>query len=1022
MINDIFKKRCDISMNTEAIFRKAANWGELNTQLAASSPQDKGDCFEILTKYFLQLHPNYITKLSKVWLLKEVPAKIHKHLNLPGPDEGIDLIAETKEGEYWAIQCKYKTDENKSLTRKELSTFTDLAFNICRGISLCLICTTADRFSYKLKRYGERLTFCAGDIWRGLDKEFFQRLHCFIDGKLSLPKPLTPRPHQERAIANAYRHFVKEGNRRGKLIMPCGTGKSLAAYWIAEKLNAQKILVAVPSLALIRQTLEVWTRESLAHHKEVNWICVCSDTSVGDISKEDIAVLVQDLGVEVHTDPNAIADWLRLKKSGLTIVFTTYQSGKAVSEASRKAGINFDIGIMDEAHKTVGQRGGLFSYLLEDKNIVIKNRVFMTATERRYAGQSEHILSMDDPEQFGDTFELLTFKEALNCKPPILSDYKIVTMAISRSEIEGLIQANAFVRPDKGRWDREVEAEMLASVIALRKAMQKRPIRHAVSFHSSIARAKAFKDTQDKLGEVLPGFGELESFHVSGNIPTAVRSHIIEEFESSERSLITNARCLTEGVDVPNIDCVLFADPRKSAVDIVQAVGRALRPSEGKKFGYVVIPILLDKELVDSQSVEKSPFDIVLTTLRALAANDDRIIDYFRAIANRNRRLPSRDNFQIDIPDGIKINVDEFIRSIEIKIWSKLARLSWRPFEEARTFVHKLGLKNRGEWDEYCKGNLKGKGKKPDDIPANPNQTYKDTGWVSMGDWLGTGYIAHGLREYRTYKKARKYVYKLGLKSHTEWLEYCKGTLKEKGKKPDDIPSDPSGTYKDIGWLSYGDWLGTGAIAPRLRKYRPYREARKFVHKLGLKSVSEWREYSKGNLKGKGKRPDAMPSHPGMVYKNAGWKSWGDWLGTGTIAPRLRKYRPYQEARKLVHGLKLKNQTEWNEYCKGNLQGKGKKPDDIPATPIRNYTNKGWISWGDWLGTGSIAPWLRKYRPYREARKFVRKLGLKSHTEWLEYCKGNLQGKGKKPDDIPSNSDSTYKETGWISWGDWLRK
>ena len=356
-------------MNATKILQESNNWKELNAQLMALSAKDKGDCFEILTKYFLQLHPNYATKLKNIWLLREVPARIHKHLNLPRPDEGIDLIAETKEGEYWAIQCKYKADENKSLTRKELSTFTDLSFNICRGISLGLICTTADRFSYKLKMYGELLAFCAGDIWRSLDEDFFKRLHCFIDGKLSLPKPLSPRPHQKRAIANAYRHFVKEQHRRGKLIMPCGTGKSLAAYWIAEKLNARTILIAVPSLALIRQTLEVWTRESLAHQKEVNWICVCSDTSVGDIYKEDIAVLVQDLGIKVHTNPDKIAKWMRLNKRGLTIVFTTYQSGKAVSEAAREAGINFDIGIMDEAHKTVGRKGGLFSYLLEEKNI-----------------------------------------------------------------------------------------------------------------------------------------------------------------------------------------------------------------------------------------------------------------------------------------------------------------------------------------------------------------------------------------------------------------------------------------------------------------------------------------------------------------------------------------------------------------------------------------------------------------------------------------------------------------------------
>jgi len=1007
-------------MNATKILRQSSNWKELNSRLKGLSKKEKGDCFELLTKYFLQLHPNYLTKLRKVWLLKEVPAKIRKQLNLPGPDEGIDLIAETKEGEYWAVQCKYKSDETKSLTRKELSTFTDLAFNLCRGISLGLICTTADRFSYKLKRYGERLSFCAGDVWRDLDEDFCKRLHSLIAGRLVLPKPLNPRPHQKRAVANAYRHFVTERKRRGKLIMPCGTGKSLAAYWIVEKLKARKILIAVPSLALIRQTLEVWTRESLAHKKEVNWICVCSDTSVGEISKEDIAVLVQDLGIKVHTDPNEIAEWLKVRKKGQTIVFTTYQSGKAVSEAARKAGVKFDVGIMDEAHKTVGRKDSLFGYLLEDRNIAVKRRVFMTATERRYAGKSEHILSMEDPEHFGETFELLSFKEALECRPPILSDYKIVTIAVSYEEIAELIETNVFVKPDKGRWDKEVEAKMLASVVALRKAMQTRPIKHAVSFHNSISRAKAFKDTQDKLEETVPELGGLESFHISGKIPTAVRSRIVDEFENADRSLITNARCLTEGVDVPNIDCVLFADPRKSVVDIVQAVGRALRPYKGKRFGYVVIPVLLEKEIDDSQTIEKTAFDSVLTTLRALAANDERIIDYFRGIAGRKRRLPSKGNFQFDIPVSIEIDVDEFINSVELKIWSKLAKLSWRPFEEAKEFARGLNLKSQSEWSIYCKGGFNEKEEKPDDIPTAPWIVYKDKGWTTLGDWLGTGTIASQLRKYRSFKEARKFVHKLNLRSQTEWKQYCRGELQGKGTKPDDICKNPNRTYIEKGWISWGDWLGTGIIAPQKRKYRPFVEAREFVHDLKFRNRDEWSNYCKGSLQEKGKKPDDIPSHPNIVYKDSGWISMGDWLGTGFVAYASRNYRSFIEAKHFVHKLQLQNCQEWFKYCSGAMPLKGAKPDDIPANPKIVYGNAGWVSFGDWLGTGTIASQLRKYRSFKEARKFVHKLNLRSQTEWKQYCRGKLQGQDNKPDNIPTNPYNTYKNKGWISWGDWL--
>ena len=268
----------------------------------------------------------------------------------------------------------------------------------------------------------------------------------------------------------------------------------------------------------------VWAKEAVANKKKVNWIAVCSDESVGDIEKDDFVVLTQDLGVRVHTDPKEITQWLKKSKTGLSIVFTTYQSGKVVAQASKKSRVGFDLGIMDEAHKTVGKEGNLFSHLLYKKNIKIKKRIFMTATERRYQGQSDKILTMEDPEVYGETFELLTFKEALEAKPPILCDYKIVTMFVQRSEIRKLIQKNKFVKPEKGKWDKDVEAEMLASLIGLNKAIKKNPIKKAVSFHSSISRSIAFKENQSIFTKAFKGYKKLETFHVSGKTPTSKRS------------------------------------------------------------------------------------------------------------------------------------------------------------------------------------------------------------------------------------------------------------------------------------------------------------------------------------------------------------------------------------------------------------------------------------------------------------------------------------------------------------------
>jgi predicted helicase len=187
----------------------------------------------------------------------------------------------------------------------------------------------------------------------------------------------------------------------------------------------------------------------------------------------------------------------------------------------------------------------------------------------------------------------MSFKAAMDAIPPILSDYKVVTIRVSRDEISELIKKNVLVKPE-GKWDKKVEARGLAALIALRKAIKKYQIRHSISYHRSISAAKAFKLSQDNFSELYPEYEPLKTYHVSGQMPSSVRSQNLHEFECSENGLITNAKCLTEGVDIPKIDCVLFADPKSGVIDIVQAVGRALRIEKTKKFGYVVVPIIID--------------------------------------------------------------------------------------------------------------------------------------------------------------------------------------------------------------------------------------------------------------------------------------------------------------------------------------------------------------------------------------------------------------------------------------------
>lgn len=976
---------------SKTILTKSKNWASFKRSVDYLDNRQKGDAFEDLAQHFFQIDPKYRTKLKNVWNVnkREVPSRIHRKLNLQSLDLGIDLLAETTEGEFWAIQCKYHSDQRRSLKLDEVEGCMSLAFGHCNGISLAIICTSAEKYSRHLKKYAEeKLAYCDGSVWRSLDENFFKAVRKNLKGQSQPIKALKPRPHQKRAIKNALGHFVIKKNERGKMIMPCGSGKSLTGYWIADEFKAKKILVAVPSLALIKQTLEVWAEQSVANKKNVRWICVCSDKSVGNISNDDVAVQLQDLGIRIHTKPAEIASWLKKRSSATTVVFTTYQSGEAIATASKKAKYSFDLGICDEAHKTVGAKGKTFSHLLYEKNIKVKRRLFMTATERRYRGSADKVISMDDHDLYGETFELLSFKEALECKPAILSDYKIITIGVTQQEVRENIRRNILVRPAKGAWNEETEIQMLTAALALRKAIKQKGIKHAVSFHSSIARAVAFREAQDKLTKHMKGYDRLDTFHVSGKLPTADREKVLNEFAESKRSLITNARCLTEGVDVEQIDCVVFADPKKSAVDIVQAVGRALRPFEGKKYGYVIVPQLIDAKSVKGRIEQNESFKDILMTLRALAANDERIVEYFRSVSE-GKKIPERNTpFEFAAPVGTKIDYKQFEDELKLKIWGRLAKLSWRPFEEAKRYVYTLNLKNTHQWRDYAKSN-----KLPPDIPAGPYQVYKNVGWKSWGEWLGTGFISFRNREYLPFEDARKFARSLNFKKYNDWVSF-----RSTQRLPIDIPATPEVIYKNKGWISMSDWLGTDFIPIKAR--RNFIEARKYARSLNLKSPKEWHEFVRS-----GDLPNDIAKRPQITFRNKGWKGFPDWLGF-----KEKIYLSFKKARGIIRKLNLTGKDKYIEYARSNAS-----PNNIPVDPYKVYNNKGWINWGDWLGTNFIATQDRRYKSFEEARAFARKLKLKDIKAWKAYTKSQTF-----PADIPITPQNVYKNDGWIGFWDWL--
>lgn len=258
-------------------------------------------------------------------------------------------------------------------------------------------------------------------------------------------------------------------------------------------------------------------------------------------------------------------------------------------------------------------------------------------------------------------------------------------------------------------------------------------------------------------------------------------------------------------------------------------------------------------------------------------------------------------------------------------------RISWRSFEHAKAYILKLKLQGTSSWRDYCKSN-----KKPSDIPSSPQIIYKHLGWKSWCDWLGTNKDSTQRKHFRSFKEAQSFVKMLSIKNVKSWRSHCKSA-----NIPLDIPSNPSRTYKNHGWKSWGDWLGTKTIATKKREYRLFNQSRNFVHSLNLKNNRDWRKYCRS-----GTKPIDIPSNPEHIYRNHGWVSYGDWLGSGRLWSHQRKFLTFKEAKNYINSLNLKNQKKWREYCKS-----GKKPINIPSVPERVY-KLDWISYGDWLGSG----------------------------------------------------------------------
>jgi predicted helicase len=413
---------------------------------------------------------------------------------------------------------------------------------------------------------------------------------------------------------------------RAHVVMACGTGKTLVGLWAAE-IKPKTVLVLLPSLTLLQQTLDEWSRHN-NWGNDFTYLCVCSDPTVSAQDVNDpVRLDATDLEFLIDTDPDEVRRFIERDTSVVKVVFSTYQSSWAVSQGVRGLG-PFDVAIFDESHKTTGPQGGLFAYSLKDENIAIRKRLFFTATPRHYdirqRDEEGHfrIVSMDDEAIYGPRAYTLTFGSA--ARQGIICNYKVVISVVDGQEVNefALKHGITLVAGDL------IRARWVANQIAVERAVEKTGAKRVITFHSRVSSAKVFSsDGTRGIRRFLP---EFSVFHVNGEQKSSERKQIIRSFRDASEALITNARCLTEGIDVPAVDMVVFIDPRHGKIDIAQATGRAMRkpPRSNKEVGYVVIPLFLDRRsgVTLSEALERSEFNEVVEVLNAMQEQDEGLV------------------------------------------------------------------------------------------------------------------------------------------------------------------------------------------------------------------------------------------------------------------------------------------------------------------------------------------------------------------------------------------------------------
>ena len=656
---------------SQGVFDSVKTFLEFEQRVSAlfeTNTKAQGDAFEIFVEAYLATRP--ILQCQETWLVGDIPVEIREALNLPNDSKGIDGVYRSMLDNIIPYQVKFRSNR-PPLGFNEVAPF----LGITEKASDRLLITNCDTIAIDVQnRTGIRSL--RGVDFDQLTEEDFSIIENWLKQKPKKRQPLTPDPYQVEALANIAKHL--ESNDRGTVVMACGTGKTLVALWAVEQSKAKSILVLVPSLTLLQQTLEEWSIHN-SWGKDFSYLCVCSDPSV-NLKNDEIEIDPSDVPFRIDTDPEIVKGFLAQNNGKTKIVFSTYHSSQVVSQAT-KGEFEFDIAIFDEAHKTTGSANGRFAFALKDENIRIKKRLFLTATPKHYDiskrdkdGEFKFV-SMDDEEIYGKRAHTLTFGDA--AEKGIICPYKVVITLIDKQQVDDFVLKNGITLVEGD----SVNAKWVASQIAVSSAIKHTNATKIITFHSRVKTAREF--ASDQVYGVKKFVENFDVFHVHGKQKSNERKDTISKFRKASRSIITNAKCLTEGVDVPAVDMVAFVDPRHSKIDIAQAVGRAMRKPRGgdKKVGYIVVPIF--SQDIGQQSVEKAinseGFDDVALILNSLLEQDEELVEIIRELKEEKGRgelfNPQRFKEKIEVI-GPLIGLEELTNSIYVEAVERLGE-SW---------------------------------------------------------------------------------------------------------------------------------------------------------------------------------------------------------------------------------------------------------------------------------------------------------------------------------------------------------